>query len=86
MYLAGWWSWAFGHDGYPHAPVLITAIGLMGQVWDQVEGKSFDGSAIVFGSAQTGDEIDFAIRNRWVGEKRDAAGVLLFWRQPGICP
>lgn len=31
MYPACLWSWAPGHDGYPHAPVLITTIGLMGR-------------------------------------------------------
>lgn len=59
MYPACLWSWAPGHNGYPHAPVLITTIGLMGQFWVQAEGTSFDCSAILFCSAQTGDEIHF---------------------------
>lgn len=46
MYPAYLWSVAPGHDGYPHAPVLITAIGLEGQFWVQAEDASIDCSAI----------------------------------------
>ena len=56
MYPACLWSRAPGHDGCPHAPVLITTIGLAGQFWVQAEGASFDCSAILLCSAQTGNE------------------------------
>src|SRR4051794_40985270 len=41
------WSAARGHDGYSHAPVLITAIGLEEQFWVQVEGAPLDCFAIL---------------------------------------
>jgi hypothetical protein len=46
MYPAYLRSVAPGHDGYSHAPVLITAVGLEGQFWVQAEGSSLDCSAI----------------------------------------
>jgi hypothetical protein len=51
MYPACLWSVAPGHDGYSHAPVLITAIGLEGQFWVQAEGASLDCSAIFLARA-----------------------------------
>ena len=51
MYPAYLWSVAPGHDGYPHAPVLITAIGLEGQFWVQAGVASLDCSAIFFARA-----------------------------------
>jgi hypothetical protein len=86
MYPACFWGCAPGHDGYPHAPVLITTIGLAGQFWVQANGASFDCSAMHLCSAQTVKRFSIASRRRWLWEVRDAAGVTQAWRQPGVFP
>ena len=79
MYPACLWSVAPGHDGYSHASVLITAVGLEGQFWVQAEGASLDCSAILLCSCRPGEEKIVAGRRRWLWEVRDAEGVPQAW-------